>query len=90
MVFCFYAVFGGDEGINLLKAGWKSYTGEEYGEGIAALIPIKKEFSSGWFLCAEFHVRIVRVLNLQEEGRPLVSETQRPSRVDTLVLSWPF
>jgi hypothetical protein len=60
-----YAVFGGDEGIDLLKAGWKSYTGEEYGEGIAALISIKKEFSSGWFLCAEFHVRIVRVLNLQ-------------------------
>jgi hypothetical protein len=64
-IWCFYAVFGGDEGINLLKAGWKSYTGEGYGEGIAALIPIKKEFSSGWFLCAEFHVRIERVLNLQ-------------------------
>jgi hypothetical protein len=36
-IWCFDEVFGGNEGIDLLKAGWDSYTGEEYGEGIAAL-----------------------------------------------------
>jgi broad specificity phosphatase PhoE len=31
----FMKFLSGDEGIELLKAGWKSYTGEEYGEGRA-------------------------------------------------------